>query len=227
MAQVSTLLMRYLACMRRRLFLIYHFSLDSYTGKTTLVERLKDSLHCTQHKTPSGTFKTVRAFFDNFGGPLARAYYMCSNYHLVYELHLHCKQKQQSFTFVIDRFYSSTAAYTIGGQTTGEEEDINAFYRDCPELFIWPHDLSTPDVILLLEADEDVRMNRLSRRVVDPDVNEYDELLRKYKDLGKRINRCIKVLRHVDVVDANKNADEVLREAKYFVSSHNQYDTVV
>ena len=143
------------------------------------MDGLKDSLHCTQHKTPSGIFKKVRAFYDNFGGPLARAYYMCSNYHLLYELHLQCQQKQKALTFVIDRFYSSTAAYTIGGQTIGEQEEINTLYRDNPELFVWPHDLKRPDIIILLEADENVRMSRLSRRLVDSDANEYDVLLRK------------------------------------------------
>ena len=143
---------------------------------------------------------------------------MCSNYHLLYELHLQCQKKQKALTFVIDRFYSSTAAYTIGGQTTGEEEEIDTLYKNHPELFIWPHDLSIPDVILLLEADEDVRMNRLSTRLIDPDANEYDELLRKYKDLGRRINRCIKLLHRVEVIDANKTADDVLLQARNVVS---------
>ena len=145
---------------------------------------------------------------------------MCSNYHLLYELHMQCQEQQKDMTFVIDRFYSSTAAYTIGGQTSGEEKEIDDLYKECPDLFIWPHDLLIPNVILLLEADEAVRMNRLSRRLIDPDANEYDELLRKYKDLGRRIHKCIKMLRHVESIDANKDADDVLYQARNLVRRH-------
>jgi len=181
--------------------------------------------------TPTASISNVRPVFDKAGGSIARAFYMCSNYILQYEIRKACKQRcndEKISVFIVDRWYSSTCAYTIGYKNTNgpPSESIDLL----PEsLFKWPRDLSPPDLMLILEVDDEVRIKRVSDRadrssstqntVDDPPQasrnNPWDERLSNDTELGQRIisahHRSIGPLCRKKV-DANKTPDEVVRD---------------
>ena len=91
------------------------------TGKSTLAEHLcrKLTAHGLPSRTPPTKWSVVRNVFDRYGGLVARAFYMISNYAFVRECFAACESSGQSLTFVVDRFFSTTASYTIGKETSG------------------------------------------------------------------------------------------------------------
>ena len=208
---------------------------------STLVRRLANELSSTTQSidigqahicaTPTASISNVRPVFDKAGGSIARAFYMCSNYILQYEIRKACKQQYNNdkiSVFIVDRWYSSTCAYTIGYKNTNgpPTESIDLLPNS---LFKWPRDLSPPDLMLILEVDDNERINRVSDRadrnsntqntgIDDPPQasrnNPWDERLSNDTELGQRIisahHRSIGPL-CVKKVDANKTPDEVAR----------------
>ena len=59
------------------------------------------------------------------------------------------KQKQ-NLTFVVDRFYSSTCAYTVGKATTGSVEELEDLLQKNQSLTSWPEDLLLPSLSIIL-----------------------------------------------------------------------------
>jgi len=209
-----------------------------------LVRRLANELSSTTTKsigigqvhicaTPTASISNVRPVFDKAGGSIARAFYMCSNYILQYEIRKACKQRcndEKISIFIVDRWYSSTCAYTIGYKNTnGPPKESIDLLPD--SLFKWPRDLSPPDLMLILDVDDDVRIKRVSDRadrssttqntgIEDPPKasrnNPWDERLSNDIELGQRIisahHRSIGPL-CIKKVDANKTPDEVARNA--------------
>ncbi|KAL3778570.1 hypothetical protein ACHAW5_007025 [Stephanodiscus triporus] len=109
--------------------------LDGY-GKSSMVKQLSQRLQekysqkgatVVAWATPTDSLSAIRPVFDKRGGPIARAFYVVSNYMLQYELQQLEKQQQKqldSNTFsnfqadcllvvVIDRWYSSTVALSV------------------------------------------------------------------------------------------------------------------
>ena len=182
--------------------------------------------------TPTASISNVRPVFDKAGGSIARAFYMCSNYILQYEIRKACKQRcndEKISVFIVDRWYSSTCAYTISYKNTnGPPKESIDLLPD--SLFKWPRDLSPPDLMVILEVGDDVRIKRISDRanrnsntqntsIDDPPQasrnNPWDERLSNDTELGQRIISahhkslgplCIKK------VNANKTPDEVVRD---------------
>ena len=156
--------------------MIPHDSIISY-AISTLVRRLANELSSTTMQnidinqvhicaTPTASISNVRPVFDKAGGSIARAFYMCSNYILQYEIRKACKQRyndEKISVFIVDRWYSSTCAYTIGYKNTnGPPTESIDLLPD--SLFKWPRDLSPPDLMIILEVDDDVRIKRVSNR---------------------------------------------------------------
>lgn len=163
------------------------------SGKSSLVEQLSQRLHekyshagakVVAWATPTASLSAVRPVFDKRGGPVARAFYMVSNYMLQYELQQLEKRQQlllsqedigpdsktstnrrhvdRLLVVVIDRWYTSTVAYSVSWKNTeGGMESVDALESS---IFRWPGDLRPPDILCLLRVDDDVRRERVQSR---------------------------------------------------------------
>ena len=69
------------------------------------------------------------------------------------EMIIECNQMRKSIIYIVDRWCSSTFAYTIGDQIDGDESSINRLHSD---LFKWPVDLIKPTLQLVLLVDEGI-----------------------------------------------------------------------
>ena len=105
------------------------------------------------------------------------------------EMEDQCQATGQSLVFVVDRFYSSTLAYTLG-QALATDQEVQLLARDQPELFCWPKDLARPVLQLTLEVEEEVRRIRVQARNAGepPKSNNWDDRLAEDPGLGRRIS---------------------------------------
>ena len=205
------------------------------SGKSSLVQGLTSSssffgYECQATGTPTASMTAVRPVFDRQGGLVARAFYMCSNYVLHYEIHQLAAARSRRVVdnhptnkviVVVDRWYASTAAYSIAYKnTTGGCETIDAL--DCT-LFQWPLDLLRPDLMLLLRVDDTVRRERVHKRAKPDDDNPWDRRLNDDTQLGQRIMRALERVtgpREIRVLDANTTQSNVLQEGQKIVRDH-------
>jgi hypothetical protein len=67
------------------------------------------------------------------------------------EMIIECNQLKRSIIYIVDRWCSSTFAYTIGDQVDGDESSIQALNSD---IFKWPADLIKPTLQLVLLVDD-------------------------------------------------------------------------
>ncbi len=190
------------------------------SGKSSLVEQLTQQLRekysskgakVVAWATPTASLAAIRPVFDKRGGPVARAFYMVSNYMLQYELlqmerQLHSEggidldssasSTRQSYRLIVivDRWYTSTVAYSVSWKNThGGIESIDALESS---IFRWPGDLRPPDILFLLQVDDGVRRYRVQSRakanssiggVSEYDYNPWDGRLDGDENLGRRI----------------------------------------
>ena len=190
------------------------------SGKSTVVQGLARELGGRACATPSASLLKVRPVFDKRGGPVARAFYMISNYVLQHEI---LKEEKHS-TFVVDRWFSSTCAYSIAWKNTiGGPEAIDALPS---QLFQWPKDLIPPQLQLLLHLEDSVRIDRVSIRAASVSdtsrYNPWDQRLTDDLDLGRRIMRA----HHRSIgpesqgiIDASLSREDVLLNALNMVRS--------
>lgn len=194
------------------------------SGKSSLVEHLTSTLQQQYQKqphdlsfqarawtTPTASMTHIRPVFDKRGGPVARAFYMVSNYMLQYELrqwHLEVGQllQKQNITRVVllaivDRWYTSTVAYSVAWKNT--QDDISSVDALDESIFRWPVNLRSPDLLFLLQVDDETRKTRVRVRntgsggdaaqAKETDLiknyNPWDERLDKDVNLGTRIMR--------------------------------------
>ena len=182
--------------------------------------------HVVAWATPTASMKAVRPVFDKQGGFVARAFYMVSNFMLQYELrqlekklvserlrHLNGNngqqlpqpQKTQVLIVLVDRWYTSTVAYSVAWKNTqGGIESVNALDES---IFAWPVEtLRPPDLFLLLQVDHEVRRDRVQARnkttameatnndtsidIATNRFNPWDERLNQDENLGRRIFRA-------------------------------------
>ena len=215
---------------KNRPFIIAVEGLDG-CGKTSLVLNLAQALNNENENnhikgiavsTPPKSMSEVRDIFDKRGGPIARAFYMVSNYVLLYDITEEINinnAKTTSYVVVVDRWYTSTCAYTIGYKNTvNGPETVDSLDSS---LFAWPHDLPKPDLVVLLQVDDKVRKDRVHTRAAEEKIinnNPWDARLSNDSNLGKRIfrslQRCVAVSGMLSViVDANLPQVEVLKSA--------------
>jgi thymidylate kinase len=191
------------------------------SGKSSLVEHLarnlnslKDQQEEQEHQgitavawaTPTDFMATVRPVFDKRGGPVARSFYMVSNYMLQYEIQqyergmemeMDSSESNQGHTHlihIVDRWYTSTVAYSVAWKNTtgGVESSVDSL---SPFVFSWPRNLRPPDLLVLLQVDDTVRRDRVKARNTSTGDNEnnfnpWDERLDQDDNLGKRIMRA-------------------------------------
>ena len=183
------------------------------TGKSTAAKKLAERLGATYYTTPPQSMAKIRRCFDSFSGtPIARAFYMASNYIAADEMVTEAAAASVSarngengpdgddrISFVVDRFFHSTCAYTVGKSTFSSEE-LDAL--ESSGVFTWPSDLLRPDCVIVLQAAEEVRLRRVERRAALeaaeaaktgalPSNNSWEERLRKSPELGQRINAAL------------------------------------
>lgn len=204
------------------------------SGKSLLIRNLGQGLKREQqvgavhlYSTPPKSLSAVRPVFDKRGGPVARAFYMCCNYILQHEMakqatliHEESSTPGQYFVFLIDRFYSSTCAYTVGWKNTSGSAALSI--GTLPDsIFKWPPNLVPPNVMLILGVNDATRRQRVASRA-DPSEtslttapsrhNPWDERLSNDEELGQRIMaahyRSIGPS-NVRVVDANVSPNQV------------------
>ena len=188
------------------------------SGKSTLVETLATSLENAKAcATPTASLQEVRPVFDKRGGPVARAFYMVTNYILQHEIRIDEKHS----IFVVDRWFSSTCAYSIAWKnTTGGSESIDALPQ---RLFQWPHSLTPPQLMILLDLDDETRCRRVADRAAAANFNPWDERLSNDSLLGQRIMRAHERTigpQSLVKIDASHSKEEVLRQAVTIVQEH-------
>ncbi|KAJ8971402.1 hypothetical protein NQ317_005518 [Molorchus minor] len=128
------------------------------SGKSTVGKRVAKKLNAVQWRTPPDSINHLRHLFET-NSILRTAYYSMGNYIAALEVQLILKDKP----VVMDRFWHSTAAYAIAQAV----EDYPDKYEMPPandKIYCWPEDLFRPDIVLLLDVSEQVRLQRLSRR---------------------------------------------------------------
>ncbi|KAL7532921.1 hypothetical protein ACHAXR_004929 [Thalassiosira sp. AJA248-18] len=212
-------------------FIIEVEGLDG-SGKTTLVKKLEEALpNAIATKTPSTALKNIRPLWDHRGGILARAFYMVSNYVLEYEI----ANDAQHEIIIVDRWYASTCAYTVGYQKKNRIDDDNnndeekeqttttIDISNLPEeIFDWPKDLQLrPQILLVLQIDPKVRQKRVEHRASSGSggasrFNPWDDRLARDLGLGTRILNSFNRIRgphEIHSVNANLSIEEVVDQA--------------
>jgi thymidylate kinase len=222
---------------------LYHIPLLMILkGKTSLVRSLTETLPAgSAWSTPTASMAAVRSVFDRRGGAVARAFYMASNYVLQYEIqqandehHEQQQQQQHSYSssdrpiFVVDRWYNSTCAYSIGWKNTVGTPEESVDVLDA-SLFCWPVDLQLPELVILLQVNDSVRKERVRMRTREQETTEpssinhnpWDGRLDDDENLGKRILRAMERVsgpREVIQLDASQTQEQVLRDALQVVT---------
>ncbi|NXR15212.1 CMPK2 kinase, partial [Semnornis frantzii] len=126
-------------------------------GKTTLTQSVKDILNGVLLRSPPACISQWRTIFDEEPAPIKRAFYAAGNYILASEI---AKASTQA-PVIVDRYWHSTAAYTIATEINGPLQDLPPAQD---EVYQWPEDLLRPDLVLLLSVDPEERVRRLQRR---------------------------------------------------------------
>lgn len=194
------------------------------SGKSSLVQALADGAKIPMRatRTPPASLNTVRAAFDRAPGPVTRAFYMVSNYVCMSEMVQECREAGENLVFVVDRFYSSTFAYTAGEAAAACEGN----WTVQPHQLDWPADLLRASLVMFLAVPDHIRAERIRARrertgAVASADNPWDNLLEGGGRLSDQIARHIGFL---DVPFVRLNAEcgkeEVLTEALEKVEAH-------
>jgi thymidylate kinase len=157
------------------------------SGNSTLVETLATSLENAKAcATPTTQLKDVRPVFDKRGGPVARAFYMVTNHILQHEIRIDEKHS----IVVVDQWFSSACACSIAWKNaTRGSESIDALLS---QLFQWPHDLVPPQLMMMLDLDDEMRRQCFADRATAANFYPWDERLLNDALLGQRIMRAHK-----------------------------------
>lgn len=170
-------------------------------GKSTISAILEQKLpNCIRLHTPPTSISPYRGWFDNKGGDIRKSFYMLGNFIIGDEM---IKQKEKGYCVVIDRYYASTIAYSVGKRDTlPPEED---------EVYMWPAELPKPDLSILLTLPNQVRVPRCAQRL-DPETQE-EASLRMSEVMSDNINEVYRRLgcREVSAVGSvNDVADRII-----------------
>ncbi|KAI1241218.1 UMP-CMP kinase 2, partial [Lamprotornis superbus] len=200
------------------------------TGKTTVTQAVKDALNGILLRSPPACISQWRTVFDDEPTPIKRAFYAAGNYILASEI---AKASTQA-PVIIDRYWHSTAAYTIATETSGKIQDLPPAQD---EVYQWPEDLLKPDLVLLLTVDPEERVRRLQHRGLEKTKEEAEleanSLFRqRYTLMGNK--RLEAILAPVGVeesyrrmvnpscqeVDASPSKEEVLKTVLQLIKKH-------
>ena len=185
------------------------------TGKSTLARSLAEEIQSQStinYRTPPEVLKQFRDTFDKIKGPMERAFYMVrslllfnqifglialilniqlSNYAFMRDILIECATAKKALIVVVDRWYSSTCAYTVAKYS---DEEIDELPNG---VFQWPHDLIRPEIALIVSVDHSERKRRVSLRArmnnlpIENDANQWDNDLQHNITLGQRIENAL------------------------------------
>lgn len=103
------------------------------------------------------------------------------------EMLTECRDVRKSLVFIVDRWFSSTCAYTLAKY---DERPIELVEKDH---FTWPPDLLKPLIVVILRVDSDVRRARVMNRAIanNEDItaasNQWDNDLQNNLHLANRV----------------------------------------
>ncbi|KAM6123242.1 UMP-CMP kinase 2, mitochondrial [Pterocles gutturalis] len=183
------------------------------TGKTTVTQSVKDALNGVLLRSPPACISQWRTVFDDEPAPIKRAFYAAGNYILASEI---AKASTQA-PVIIDRYWHSTAAYTIATEINGKVQDLPPAHD---EVYQWPKDLLKPDLVLLLTVDAEERVRRLQRRGLEKTKEEAEleanSLFRQRVEESYRrmVNPACRE------VDASPSREEVLKTVLQLIKTH-------
>jgi thymidylate kinase len=152
------------------------------TGKTTLVAALAAALGAHTARTPPASLAHLRPLFDAQPPAVARAFYTAGNYVAAQQVARDAADGRPTVVRLrgtacagaahaassrparcaaqVDRFYHSTAAYTLGAACA----DPAALAALPAAAFAWPADLPAPALVIVLRMDDAERFRRLRAR---------------------------------------------------------------
>ncbi len=177
-------------------------------GKSTVVKGLISALQAHGARTPPYSVSPVRSVFDALPETPCRAFYNIGNYLAAVEI---ADTPDDGRPWIVDRYYTGTAAYTIGN-VTSTVEAVDALPSQC---FAWPTDLPLPRLVILLTMNDAARMARLRARGVEG-WGPTEERQARDPTLGSRIATAYARVQHacqVTTLDASQSPEAVLAAA--------------
>ncbi|NWS91485.1 CMPK2 kinase, partial [Toxostoma redivivum] len=183
------------------------------TGKTTVTQAVKDTLNGVLLRSPPACISHWRTVFDDEPTPIKRAFYAAGNYILASEI---AKASTQA-PVIIDRYWHSTAAYTIATETSGKVQDLPPAQD---EVYQWPEDLLKPDLVLLLTVDPEERVRRLQHRGLEKTKEEAE--LEANSLFRQRVEESYRRMVNpaCQEVDASPSKEEVLKTVLQLIKKH-------
>ncbi|XP_062344939.1 UMP-CMP kinase 2, mitochondrial [Cinclus cinclus] len=183
------------------------------TGKTTVTQAVKDTLNGILLRSPPASISQWRTVFDDEPTPIKRAFYAAGNYILASEI---AKASTQA-PVIIDRYWHSTAAYTIATETSGKVQDLPPVQD---EVYQWPEDLLKPDLVLLLTVDPEERVRRLRHRGLEKTKEETE--LEANSLFRQRVEESYRRMVNpaCQEVDASPSKEEVLKTVLQLIKKH-------
>uniref|UniRef100_A0A8C8AN96 UMP-CMP kinase 2, mitochondrial n=1 Tax=Otus sunia TaxID=257818 RepID=A0A8C8AN96_9STRI len=183
------------------------------TGKTTVTQSVKDTLNGILLSSPPACISQWRTIFDDEPAPIKRAFYAAGNYILASEI---AKASTQA-PVIIDRYWHSTAAYTIATEINGKVQDLPPAND---KVYQWPEDLLKPDLVLLLTVDPEERVQRLHRRGLEKTKEEAE--LEANSLFRQRVEESYRRMVNpaCQEVDASPSKEEVLKTVLQLIKKH-------
>lgn len=175
-------------------------------GKSTISDLLQKSVpNFVKLHTPPTSIIKHRKWFDDKGGDMRKSFYMVGNFLVGDEM---LKQMEQGKSVIIDRYYASTVAYSLGALVSLPPAGDNVYE--------WPSELPKPDLMILLSLPHDVRIYRCSQRQV-PETDE-ESTLRLSQAKADNINEAYRRLGCTEISalgDATAVVDRIVQCLKF------------
>ncbi|NXH20542.1 CMPK2 kinase, partial [Bucco capensis] len=183
------------------------------TGKTTVTQSVKETLNGILLRSPPVCMSQWRTVFDDEPAPIKRAFYAAGNYILASEI---AKASTQA-PIIIDRYWHSTAAYTIATEINGKVQDLPPVHD---EVYQWPEDLLKPDLVLLLTVDPEERVRRLQCRGLEKTKEEAE--LEANSLFRQRVEESYRRMVNpaCQEVDASPSKEDVLKTVLHLIKKH-------
>ncbi|KAL2306846.1 hypothetical protein Nmel_004786, partial [Mimus melanotis] len=183
------------------------------TGKTTVTQAVKDTLNGVLLRSPPACISHWRTVFDDEPTPIKRAFYAAGNYILASEI----AKASTHAPVIIDRYWHSTAAYTIATETSGKVQDLPPAQD---EVYQWPEDLLKPDLVLLLTVDPEERVRRLQHWGLEKTKEEAE--LEANSLFRQRVEESYRRMVNpvCQEVDASPSKEEVLKTVLQLIKKH-------
>jgi len=144
-----------------------------------------------------------------------------------------CEMHAASLIFVVDRWYCSTCAYSLGKEASFHPNGIHSIDSLNKDLFEWPVDLLKPKLVIQLQVDPKIRKIRVEERArstgvpISDDSNPWDKWLNEDFELGQCIDRVFSLMNVPKVfINGNDSIDIVRNSAVNAIDAFNKSNEV-